>query len=344
MTSPSILTILLNYRTPAMTLKSAQAALRELAGLNAELLIVDNCSADGSFDHIRNGLDQLDNPSKIPVRLLQSGRNGGFGAGNNFGIRQGMSDGRKPDYYYILNSDAFPDKGAIRALVLAFDAHPDAGFAGSYIHGPDGEAHVTAFRFPSLAGVFDAAARFGPVSRVFARSIIALPVPERTCPVNWLAGASLMMRRDVLDQVGLFDEAFFLYFEETDLCLRAARAGFQTLYVLDSSVTHIGSVSTGMKAWQRVPGYWLNSRLHYFTKNHGPAYAAAATLALLGGGLVWQLRRVLQGKPAQDPPHFLRDVATHALGQAFKNLKPPKRGLSKLATSTIPDPTDRRDT
>ena len=231
--------------------------------------------------------------------MVAAGRNGGYGAGNNVGIRAGLSGGGRPDYVYILNSDAFPDAGAIRRLVDDLEGHPDVGFAGSYIHGPDGEPHATAFRFPTLWSEFEGAARVGPISRLLARHIVALPIPEVRRPVDWLAGASVMMRRTMLDAIGLFDEGFFLYFDETDLCRRGRTAGWPTVYVRESEVTHIGSVSTGMKAWTRTPTYWFDSRLRYFVKHHGVAYAAAATAALVAGGLIWRARMVLQGcRPA----------------------------------------------
>jgi GT2 family glycosyltransferase len=145
-------------------------------------------------------------------------------------------------------------------------------------------------------------------------------LPDKTCTVDWLAGASLMMRQNVLDEVGLFDENFFLYFEETDLCRRAKLAGWETIYVRDSEVAHIGSVSTGMKTWDRMPEYWFNSRLHYFVKNHGRGYAFAATIAHLAGAAIYRVRAVLQGKPQVDPPKFLRDFAAHSVRAAVKSI------------------------
>ncbi|WP_457773878.1 glycosyltransferase family 2 protein [Phycobium rhodophyticola] len=275
-----VLTIILNYRTPEMTLAAVEAALREMADIEGEVLVVDNDSADGSFEALQAGVAERG----WPVRVLQSGRNGGFGAGNNFGMRAGLSDGSRPDYFYILNSDAFPDAGAIGALLRHLEATPEAGFAGSYIHGPERDAHVTAFRFPSIKSEFEGAARFGPVTRMLSDHVVPLPVPQATQAVEWLAGASLMMRAEVLEDIGLFDEAFFLYYEETDLCRRAMLAGWETHYVRESEVTHIGSVSTGMKDWARVPDYWFNSRWYYFCKNHGRGYAVAATLAHVAGG------------------------------------------------------------
>ena len=320
-----LLTVILNWRTPDMTLQAAEAALAALAGIEGAVTIVDNASGDGSYEAMTaavaaRGWDK--GPQR--VRVLQAGRNGGFGAGNNHGIRAGLPDGRKPEYVYILNSDAFPAQGAVRALLDHLETHPETGFAGSYIHGPEGDPHRTAFRFPSIASEFEAAIRFGPVSRLLRHKIVARPIPGATTRVDWLAGCSLMMRQSVLDRTGLFDETFFLYFEETDLCLRAARAGWPTDYVRASEVAHIGSVSTGMKEWQRVPGFWLDSRRHYFTKSHGRAYAAAATLAHIAGGLAWRARLLVQKKPKADPPHFLRDLAAHALRPPAKIAPPVK--------------------
>ncbi|MBP9181617.1 MAG: glycosyltransferase [Fuscovulum sp.] len=322
-----LLTVILNWRTPEMTLRSAEAALAAMHGIDSALVIVDNASGDGSFERLTaeaQARGWTTGPHR--VRVLQSGRNGGFGAGNNFGIRAGMPDGSRPDYVYLLNSDAFPAPDAIRALLDHLETHPETGFAGSYIHGPDGEPHRTAFRFPSIPGEFEAQIRLGPVSRLLRRWIVAQPIPDRTGRVDWLAGASLMMRQSVLDRIGLFDETFFLYFEETDLCHRAARAGWPTDYVLESRVAHIGSASTGMKTWDRIPQFWLDSRLHYFTKTHGRPYAALATLAALAGGSLWRLRLLVQRKDRGDPPRFLRDLAAHHLRQLFTPGNAPTSG------------------
>jgi hypothetical protein len=310
---PSVLTIILNWRTAEMTLRAAEAAMQAMDGIDGGVTIVDNDSGDGSFDALTAGVAAR---GWTRVQVLQSGHNGGFGAGCNFGIRAGLPGGGRPDYVYLLNSDAFPAPDAIRALLAHLETHPATGLAGSHIHGTDGASHHTAFRFPSVAGEFEQAARFGPISRLLRHAIVAPPLPAATCRVDWLAGASLMLRRAVLDRVGLFDETFFLYFEETELCLRAARAGFPCDYVVESRVAHIGSVSTGMKTWARIPGFWLDSRMHYYAKSHGRAYALLATLAHLAGGAIWRLRVFVTRRDLVDPAHFLRDMGAHALAWA----------------------------
>jgi N-acetylglucosaminyl-diphospho-decaprenol L-rhamnosyltransferase len=326
--SPTVLTVLLNWRTAEMTLRAAESAEVAMHGISGSIIVVDNDSGDGSYERMSEALQ--DRPR---FRVVQSGRNGGFGAGNNVGIRLGLPDGSRPDYVYILNSDAFPAPDAIRLLVTYLQQHPKVGLAGSYIHGPDGEAHTTCFRFPSVVSEFEGAARTGPISRLLAHRAVSVGVPKASGPVDWLAGASLLIREEVVRTVGIFDETFFLYFEETDLCRRAAEAGWATHFVRESRVEHIGSVSTGMKTWKRVPGYWFDSRWHYFKKSGGTSRAVASTLAHLAGAMILQTRRVFQPAIHGGPPHFLGDLLRHAIrqlvGKTGVSRPSPARDLSK---------------
>lgn len=313
-TKPRVLTVILNFRTPDMTLRVTEAALREMEGLEGAITVVDNNSGDGSYETL---LKEVEQRGWSRVRVLESGHNGGYGAGNNFGARQGLPDGSSPDYIYILNPDAFPQAGAIQVLVEYLQAHPLVGFAGSRLHGDDGVFHQSAFRFPSIFSEFESAAATGPISRLLQRHIVALPEFQEPQTVDWMAGASLMLRQTVFEQTGGFDERFFLYFEETDLCLRARRAGWTSVYLPQSRVMHIGSVSTGMKTWKRMPAYWFDSRLWYFTKNFGATYAALATGAYVAGASISWLRRMFGNRTAGKPQHFLGDLVSHALRCAW---------------------------
>ncbi|MFV0245148.1 MAG: glycosyltransferase [Qingshengfaniella sp.] len=314
-----LLTVILNYRTPEMTEQAAEAALREMEGIAGEILIVDNDSGDGSFETLSAAIRRRGWNADNRVRVLQSGHNGGYGYGNNVGIRAGLSDGRRPDFIYVQNSDAFPDPGAIHRLLEALLADPKVGFAGSYIHGEDNTPHETAFRFPSVLGELEGAAHTGPVSRLLDRWRVSLPLPDETVEMDWICGASVLMRMDTLDAIGLYDETYFLYYDETDLCRRVWAGGWKILYVRESAVTHIGSVSTGMKTWTRIPGFWLDSRLHYLTKHHGVLYAMGADCALVIGSAIYGLRR-LTGKPRRAPKGFLRDLLLHDLAALGRGL------------------------
>ena len=316
MNAPRVLTVLLNWRTAPRTLRAATAGLTAMAelrevlpGARTEMVIVDNASGDGSFEMLRDAAQARGWTEGGAVRVVQSGHNGGFGAGNNVGIRAGMADGAVPDLVYLLNSDAFPEPGALVAMVLALQADPGAGIAGSFIYGEDHVPHETAFRFPSALSEFEESAATGPISRILSRYRVPLEIPQVTTRVDWLAGASMMIRREVLERAGLFDEGFFLYFEETELCHRAMRAGFGTLYVPESRVMHIGSVSTGMKSWDEVPEYWFDSRLRYFTKTHGAGYALLCSIARILGGGVQLLRR--PAKRRQDKGQLRRILDHH---------------------------------
>ncbi len=307
---------ILNYKTPDLTVDSIKATLAALASCAYDwaVIVVDNDSQDGSEETLRNVVsvqqaNSVEGWEKVTV--LQSGHNGGFGAGNNFAMRYAMDQYDDLEYVYILNSDAFPDENAIGLLVEYLDNHSDYGFAGSYIYGVDGVPHESAFRFPSALGELEGSIRLGPVTKLLKKYQVPIGIPEQSVDVDWLAGASVVMRVSMLKEIDLFDETFFLYFEETDLLLRARRAGWKTRYILESKVAHVGSASTGMKGWERVPGYWLDSRRHYFIKNHGRLYFYFATLLRVLGGLSFRFRCVIQRKEQVDPKNFFKDMVSH---------------------------------
>lgn len=318
-TTMKLLTIIVNYKTADMTIEATQSAIKALSYLQDEwqIVIVDNDSQDGSFQKIQDSVNQkcqqLPEEDWGKVSVLETGHNGGFGAGNNYAIRKALASDAPPEYIYILNSDAFPEEQALKPLVDYLDQHANTGIVGSYIHGVNNIPDTTAFRFPTLISEFEDSINLGIISRLARNYVVPLGIPDTTQQVDWLAGASMMMRSSMLNEIGLFDETFFLYFEETDLCKRARNKRWKTVYVKESKVIHIGSVSTGMKKWERIPGYWLDSRRHYFCKNHGYLYATFATFARLLGGTAWRIRAAIQGisSPEPEPKYFLRDLLRH---------------------------------
>jgi N-acetylglucosaminyl-diphospho-decaprenol L-rhamnosyltransferase len=312
-----LLAIIVNYRTAKMTidaLRTLLAALDDQPG--AEVVVVDNDSQDGSFATLSAAARTFARTGRTPVKVIAAGKNGGFAYGVNEGVRYGLASSSVPDYFYLLNSDAFPDPNAIRELVRLFEREPRAGIAGSYVYGSDGMPHQTAFRFPSVLGEFERALRLGIASKLLYRWRVPLPLPDSDCEVDWVAGASMMIRREVFEDVGLFDDRFFLYFEETDFCRRAKLHGWGTFYVRGSAVAHIGGASTGIKdsrTQRRMPAYWFDSRRYYFQKNHGGTYLAASDVLFALGFSLWRLRRKIQNKPDEDPPSLLTDFVEHSL-------------------------------
>ncbi|MFN3274062.1 MAG: glycosyltransferase family 2 protein [Paracoccus sp. (in: a-proteobacteria)] len=296
----SVHVIILNWRSPQMSLRAAQAALTALEGVEGCISLIDNDSGDGSHETMQAHAAAQGWQEGGRLRVLQSGRNGGFGAGNNAALQVPLA--QPVDYVLVVNSDAFAEPDMITRMRDYMDAHPQVGLLGCRVVGEHGNHHGTHFRFPGIASELEDAARTGPLSRLLAQRVVTLPMPEQAQAVDWVAGASLMIRAGVLEQIGGFDEAFFLYFEETDLCLRAARAGWPTHYLPDARIEHIGSVSTGMRDWTLPPDYWFASREHYYRRNHGRPYALAATLAHLTGLAIRRLR-ALMGRTDADFPH-----------------------------------------
>jgi N-acetylglucosaminyl-diphospho-decaprenol L-rhamnosyltransferase len=302
-----LLGVILNYRTADMTLDAASGLARALTHIpDSRFVIVDNDSQDGSFEKLTRAVAGA--PYADRCKVVESGHNGGFGAGNNFAIRENLASSDPAEYYLLLNSDAVPAQDAIEKLYAFMLTHPDAGMCGAYIHGPDGEPHHTAFRFPSAFSELEEQAQTGPISKLLQPHIVAFDIPEQTVEVPWTAAVCMMIRRETLQRIGLFDETFFLYYEETDLCRRARDAGYKVYYVRDAHVSHIGSVSTGMKKLDKpMPKYWFEARKHYFRKHHGERYAALADIAWLAGRGLRGVRRLIERRPDERRPHITRD-------------------------------------
>jgi GT2 family glycosyltransferase len=196
----------------------------------------------------------------------------------------------------------------------------EAGLAGSRLEDPDGSPQNSAFHFPSLASTLEGQLRFGPLSRRLAGRVGAIDAAEEAHRADWLAGASLLVRREVFDAVGPLDAGYFMYFEETDFCLAAARAGFECWYVPDSRVVHLVGQASGVTAKttdarpaKRRPTYWFDSRQRYFVKNHGRLYAAASDAVWILGHAFWRTRLFLTRQPYRDSPGLLPDFIRHSV-------------------------------
>jgi GT2 family glycosyltransferase/serine acetyltransferase len=305
--------IIINYRTAEMSARAADALLVELekAG-TCHLYLVDNDSGDGSLAHLQQEAVRRNWGDRVSV--IAAPRNGGYGYGINLAIERSLANEDLPEYFYVLNSDAFADEGSVVRLVEFMDDNPDAGLAGSHVHGPDGTSQGAAFRFPSVYSELESTAGIGALSRMLSEYIVSLPAPTEDRSIDWVPGTSMILRRHAIDQVGLFDEAFFLYFEEVDYCRRLQRAGWKCFYVADAPITHIGCVSTGMLDHERrMPRYWFESRHRYFMKHHGRAYTAVSDAAWIAGHVVGGVKRRLIGRGVASRPHMLTDFITASL-------------------------------
>ena len=304
------LVVIVNYRTGGLVvdcLRSLEPELRACGG--AGVVVVDNCSGDGSDERIAAAI--ASEGWSDWARLVRAPVNGGFSYGNNLAIRPSLDSGEAPEAYWLLNPDTEVRPGALRALLDFLGAQPRVGIVGSSFEGATGQVWPHAFRFPSIWSELASGLRLGIVGTLLKKHLVLLRMSDRAERVDWLPGASMLVRREVFEQVGLMDEGYFLYFEETDFCLRAAKAGWACWYVPQSRVMHIAGQSTGVTGERglsnRRPAYWFESRRRYWIKNHGWPYAAVTDLVWVLAFALRRLRNGLLRRADAVPPHFFRD-------------------------------------
>jgi len=208
------------------------------------------------------------------------------------------------------------------------DKNSKVGIGGSRLETPEGEVHISAFRYHTIANEFDRGLRLGIVSKLLSKRLLAPPPPASACETDWVAGASMIIRREVLAKIGLLDEDYYTYFDDIDYCMRARKAGWPTWYVPESRVIHLVGCSTKISDPQkeqvakRRPRYWYQARARFFTKSYGPVYAALADLAFMAGFAVWRVRRLVQRKPDIDPRHMMLDTFLNSVMVQGCGLKP----------------------
>jgi GT2 family glycosyltransferase len=251
-----------------------------------EVFVVDNASRDGSPDMVA---------AEFPyVKLIRNPINGGFAQANNLALRE--SAGR---YVLLLNSDTVVHDGAFANLIAFLEAHPAAGYCGPKLLNGDGSHQWSAARFPT---VLSAPFTMLGCSRRFPNSRHALDLhtsrgTEKPFRADWFTGAALLVRREALEAVGPLDEAYFLYFEETDWCRKLARAGWEGWYVPAAEIVHYGGRSVEHDSDVRPfhgdhPVYWARSRRRYVRRWHGLlGMWISLSLEIALYGLIWLKHR-----------------------------------------------------
>ncbi|MBN2138819.1 MAG: glycosyltransferase [Sedimentisphaerales bacterium] len=200
-----------------------------------EIIVVDNASTDGSAEMVAKEF-----PS---VTLISNEDNRGFAAANNIGIRQAR--GR---YVLLLNPDTVVHAGSLDTLITFMENHNDVGACGPKLLNSDGTIQPSARKFPTLRALLHryTILRILPLfRRQYRKWLMTDFTHDRRKNVDQVMGAALMVRRSVLENVGLMDEDFFMYYEEVDLCCRIKKAGWRIVFVPDAVITHTGGRSIG---------------------------------------------------------------------------------------------------
>ncbi len=267
---PRVWVVIVNWNGREDTL----ACLRSLESLDYrghDVLVVDNGSQDGSVEAIRASF-----PS---VTVMENGRNLGFAGGNNVGIAHAVDRGA--DYVLLLNSDTEVAPGLLSALVEVGEADPTVGMLGPKIYYYDAPNVIW-----SAGGTVDAWGRTGHLRADEPDD----GSPEGVRLVDYVTGCAILVKRCVVERIGAFDERFFAYFEETEWCARARRAGYKVAYVPSGVVWH--KIQPNARGASRFYIYMMaRNRLLYLRASGARSSAlAAASLDLLRTAAAWSLR------------------------------------------------------
>lgn len=275
-----------------------------------EVVVVDNNSADDSVAMIRQTFPQ--------VVLLENDWNAGFAAGVNQGYAAS-----KGAYVFLFNPDARLRPGALDRAVDFMEKHPECGICGARLLNPEGGLEPSARRFPNAWYKFLTTSGLSthfPSSKIFGRGDYRYFDHNSVLEVDWVPGTFSAIRRTMLEELGFFDERFFLYYEETDLCLRAKRAGWKIYFIPDVEVIHEGGgCSKTLKDLEFDAGggqllkFKMRSEMLYFRKNYG----LSSVIANAGVEMGWHVLRALvnlrSGKESQVKRRASIEAIRHGL-------------------------------
>jgi len=312
MTDVAVTVVIVTYKVADLTIECLRSLEpeRHSAGLGLQVVVVDNASGDE--EKVAAAIEA--NQWHSWVRLVVAPKNGGFAYGCNLGVRLACEAG-SPDYIHFLNPDTVIREGAVRQLVEFMEGQANAGLAGGTFEDAAGDEFSVAFRFPSILGEIESGMQLRPISWLLKRWQVSRPMGSSVAPVDWVSGASMMVRRQLLEDLGGLDERYFLYFEETDFAWRAKRAGFGAWFVPASRVMHVGGQSSNVShdegVGRRLPRYWFASRRRWFHQCHGLAYAIVADICAAFAGMLGWLKNKVCGRD-RGVPFYVRDLLRHS--------------------------------
>ena len=236
-----LLIVITSYRATDLTIDCLRSLSGEIGRVpGTKVGVCENGTGDDAADRLRRAI--AENGWGSWVNLTEVYPNRGFTGGNNAVIRPALESDDPPEYVLLLNADTIVLEHALDTLVAFMDDHPRAGIAASTFHSPEGKLLPTVFRFPGILSELDRGLRLGIVSKLLSPWATVPPPQQKACTADWVCGAGMILRRTMLDQIGLLDEGLFTYFDDIDIGLRARRAGWETWYVPESRIIHLEGV------------------------------------------------------------------------------------------------------
>jgi len=293
---PDVSVVVVTYNA----LPWVERALESVRG--NETIVVDHGSTDGTLELVRE---------RFPEACVIEQPNRGFGAGSNTGMRAASGD-----WYLLLNSDAWALEGALERLVAFAEAHPQAAVVGPRLRYPDGSLQPSVRGFPTLwrlATEYFFLRKLAPRSRALNAFYGARFDHDEVREAEFLMGSVLLVRREAADTVGLFDEDFFMFSEETDWCYRFRQAGWKVLFTPDAEFVHVGGATTSQN-WGPLFREQLRGHVRFLAKHRGLGEAERARRLLLASlrlrGIVFPGAR---GRTYKEAAHWLAATSTPEL-------------------------------
>ncbi len=258
--------IIVSYNTEAILRKALEKVYQQKHYDDFEILVVDNASSDGSCEMVEREFPQ--------VRLFRNPSNDGFAAGNNIAIREARGE-----YLLLLNSDAYIFPDTLKESVDFMDANPRTGIMGVQLVCEDGSPQPSAREFPTPWKKFKVMtgfeARHPSYETYYDYYQATVGDRPQAKSVEWVPGAYFLLRRRMVDEIGLLDENFFMYFEEVDYCLRAIKAGWNVIFNPQITVIHLGGQSSlktsanVSRSGRQIVDIRVNSEYDYYRKHYG---------------------------------------------------------------------------
>ena len=293
-------TIIVSYNTFELTVEAIESSVASSPEIQHEIIVVDNNSPDGSGAKLREYFCVGDDD---PITIVQLEQNIGFAAANNVGAAHA-----KGEVLFFLNPDTVVRPATISRLYAFLNEHPEVGALGPYVKNPDGSDQESVGSFVTVSSLIR---YFFPSSAVLQRGFSKKPnIPDSTSEVDIVKGCAIAIRREVFDQISGWDESYFLYAEERELCFAAKGLGYKNYFLRTASIVHVGGASTGRENYADQQIIQQKSSLQFLQRHHEPYMIGLnRVLGVLGFGLRATIFPILEFATKKSHYHIRGEAA-----------------------------------
>ncbi|MFH1111376.1 MAG: glycosyltransferase family 2 protein [Planctomycetota bacterium] len=311
----NLLVVIVCYRAPELTIDCLRSLSTEVATVpGTKVAVCENGTGGESARKIEGAISTYGWEHWVWLKVIHPNR--GFAGGNNVVLREAVAWSDPPKYFLLLNADTVVRPGALRLLVEAIEGRPEVGIVGPRLEGEDGKVQVSCFRFHSPLSEFVHAASTRPITYVLKRFEVPIWPSNRPIEPDWTSFACVLIRRQLVEQIGLLDDGFYLYFDDPDYCRRARRAGWGVLHCPEARVVHLVGQSNPVESLaaqrRRRPRYYYASRARYFAKSFGLAGLWLANLMWTAGRGIAFAREFVGNAPKRACEREWWDIWTNA--------------------------------